>query len=308
MRIVSLWSVAVLSTMCAVGCVADEAPQAADGATGSISFPLIQTVGSVTYRLSGHLEVTEADGTVRYVDATANVPEVIVPVSPGVNRVELLPGWTLARSDDGTTFVPVSALLGSANPVDLATPANRTTPWVLDFLVQDSGSALRVVFGVLEHPQQLTSILTIQNANNDYLEYVGEIVDVEIFMRASSLPVIDAQGNHTRSFRASSFATQVYGDHHGKLSTLLDQMAGGSLNMVATNFGEGFGNASGGVLGTGGATTPSFSFSSSASFGLDPDGTPSASGFVELGGLFTLWSGGEYVVSGAISSGVYQDN
>src|SRR3954469_17016693 len=169
MRICSVVFSALALGAAALGAGCTEPAASREAARSAIAIPLTQQLGSKIYHLTANFEITGPDGTVQRVDGTGNDPSVTVQVTPGINAIQLLDGWTLSRSTDGgATFEPVSAVLGTMNPVNLVVDPSRVSTWEFDFIVRDATTQLNITFGVVEQPRQISMQLFIEGGFGEF--------------------------------------------------------------------------------------------------------------------------------------------
>jgi hypothetical protein len=227
-----------LLAMLAVVAAACVAPSDDHPAEGRVSIPLTSTGDDgMIYRLANAtFELTGPGGT-QVVNGNADVPSVTVELPPGLTSVLLRPGWMLSRSNDGGgSFTPVSALLGSANPLTLRVLADTSTNLSFEFLVRNPNGMLTVRFGVTATPRQLAGGMTITAGTGDLVAYAGKRLDFSIYFSLGQLSRnVEVDGSKTLVYDAGAVATEFFNDAIGTLTGVVaPAMAGGFLEYQIT--------------------------------------------------------------------------
>lgn len=115
------------------------------GANGSLSMPLLATVGAHTFRLQGAMYVSGP--LFSYLDLNADA-EVISTVLPAGNYSAYLYSWALTRDDGLGNFAPVDATLISSNNPSFSI-FNQTTS-TISFQFETDGQLVSVGSGSLQ--------------------------------------------------------------------------------------------------------------------------------------------------------------
>lgn len=176
----------------AQGCAAAEAPDD-EGSTGELVMPLLQpgTHGELFHLGNATFDVTDVHGALSTVDGSGNQNAVTLPLPAGLASITLRDGWTLERSlDNGATYQPVSALLGSVNPTTLRVLANQPAIVQYSFLVRDTNGTLRVTLGVVPDPRELAGGVVISTATDGLAGYTqpgNGRMDFAIFFQLAKL-------------------------------------------------------------------------------------------------------------------------
>jgi hypothetical protein len=177
MRSVATWLCAVMA-LSAVGCAT--AGQGGDlGTVGELQLPLVTTAADgATYRLTATFQATDVNsGASEQFDASGEETSLTVALPSSSYRFEILPGFSLARSASGAPFVPVDAVLASANPMTVIVQSGQTTFLFFQFLVpaanNEADGFLHISFGVLLQRGQLVGTMSVQTANGIFTPYVG---------------------------------------------------------------------------------------------------------------------------------------
>jgi hypothetical protein len=300
-----LFSAVALSAAAISGCVQQAAQPAGQPSPTetAITLPLLQQVNGNVYRLRANFTVTGPDNVVQQVDGTGDDPSVTVSVTPGLNKVQVVDGWTLTRSTDGgTTFAPVSAALATMNPVSLIINANQDVTWVFQFIVRDVNTTLHITFGVVETPRVLSASLFINGGFNQFSVYQFQEISVTLFYSAFPLTTTDADGTKELQFFSSTSTLDITGDTHGLLAPLASQFAGGFVNFSLKAHPDGTQEFTGRDDGSG-ASFPHIQFGGSQAFlALDQDGFPVDTSFFAFGGAFEISVSGNVAVTGTVDS------
>jgi hypothetical protein len=230
MRASSMLTFAIaLSTPLAAACVA------APDDTSALTIPLVQNGGDGNvYRLSASFELTAPDGTVTVLDGNVDAPSLTLALAPATYTVHLADGWTLSRSTDGTTFTPVTALLGSQNPQAVHIFPDSAASASFRFFVRDPQGSLSIGFGVVGSPQQIFGTLSFASAGGVLADYAGKAVDYSTYFDpAAQATEIAADGSKVRHYHAVGVATEFLHDPIGLFAGPLTQAgAGGTLDMT----------------------------------------------------------------------------
>ena len=181
----------------ALGCAAAHAPDgddvSDDAPTGELVMPLLQPGdhGELFHLANAIFDVIAVDGSLTTVDGSGNQSAVMLPLAPGLASVTLRDGWTLERSlDNGATYQPVSALLGSLNPAGLRVLANQPVIVQFSFLIRDISGTVRVTLGVVPNPRELAGGVVISDATDGlagYLQPGNGRMDFAIFFQLATL-------------------------------------------------------------------------------------------------------------------------
>lgn len=225
---------ASLALASSAGCAAshDETTDTV-GETGTLAIPLIQTGNDgALYRLSAAFTITGPSGT-QFVDGSTNATSISLDVPPGLTTVELLDGWQLVRSTDGgTTFAPVSALLGSLNQQAVRILANHTAPLVFQFLVRNPDGELSIRFGVSDQPRELAGGWVVTSATDSLTAYAPNTRgDFAVYYgTAGTEKRVLPDGSKDFIINSDATATEFFNDAPGILtSTVAPALAGGYL-------------------------------------------------------------------------------
>ncbi|HEX3763704.1 MAG TPA: hypothetical protein VHW23_33635 [Kofleriaceae bacterium] len=303
MRLYSVLFSAVVLATAALGGGCTEPARQASTETG-ITLPLVQQMGGKTYRLTANFEVTGPDGSVQRIDGTGDVPSVTVPVTPGVNAIQILDGWTLSQSTDGgATFSPVSAVLASMNPVDLVIDPSLVTTWTFEFIVRDATTQLTISFGVFDPPRQLSALLFINGGFGDFAAYTGTEISLATYFIAFPSASVESDGSHDLQYFSTISALEFFGDAHHLIAPLGDQFAGGFLSFTTRIHPDGTQDFSGTDDGFSGSKFPHIQFGNSQAFlATDANGFPADTSFFSFGGPFEISVAGSVVLTGSIES------
>lgn len=301
MRICSvLFSAVALATAAlGAGCVAS--PGATAPEESGVAIPLVKQSNGNQYRLTAHFEITEPDGMVVPVDATADVPSVTVRVPPGINVIDLLDGWTLARSTDGgMTFSPVDAVLATFNPINLVVEPNRVATLSFNFIVRDPGGQVELTFGAFESTRQLTARVGITGAGSGFTAYVGTTIQFTIFFVAVPQSTVAADGTQALRYSTPTTSLELASDSIGLLTPVQKDFTGAVLDITARAHPDGTQDFSGRDMGFTGPF-PRLTFGTgTAVLDLDANGAPTDTGYFAFGMPFDLSSNNGPLVSGTV--------
>ena len=291
----------------AAGC----ATNADDPVTGQLMLPLQQPGpdGALYHLANATFDITGAGGFLETVDGSGNQSAVAVTLQPGLFTVTLRDGWVLQKSvDGGTTFQPVSALLGSLNRAGFRVLANQPTIIEFDFLIRDTTGTLEIKLGVVPRPRQLVGGFVVDTATDGlaaYADPANRQMDFAIYFKLSSLASVtlpDGTKQHVYTVNpfgvlgpntpdGSAVAMEVFNDNIGILSGVIaPEMAAGFLQYTVAAKPDGS-IALSGVLQGG----------SELDFGpnaidailptIGPDGFPNDEFFYDSTAPFTLFTG-----------------
>lgn len=283
------------------GC-AEPAHQAS--VTTGVTIPLAQQNAGTLYRLIANFEVTGPDGSVQRVDGSADVPAVTVPVTPGLNVIQLLDGWTLSQSTDGgMTFSPVSALLASSNPINLIIDPSQNTTVAFEFVVRGADTELSITFGVFDPPRQLSALLFINGGFGDFAAYTNSEISLATYFAAFPSTAIEADGTHDLQYFSTVSALEFFGDKRGLIAALGDSFTGGFLSFTTRIHPDGTQDFSGTDDGFSGSKFPHLQFGTSEAFlSTDASGFPADASFSSFGGPFVITVAGSVALTGFIES------
>lgn len=236
------------------GCVDSSSELPAD--QGTLELPLVATTGDGTvYRLSSAtFEITGPAGTT-LLDANAAVPAVTASLPPGLTSVLLRPSWVLTRSTDGgSTFAPVDALLGTANPFSLRVLADTAQTISFNFLVRSASSQISVRFGVDDSPRQLAGGFRVTNTvppTGVLAPYANARLDFSTFFALEGAQhLVEPDGAKTSLYWSRTTATEFYNDAIGVLAgAVAPAFAGGYVEVRVTAKTDGTMEVSGGLEG-----------------------------------------------------------
>jgi hypothetical protein len=297
---------AILSTFALASCLVAGCTDAPlDANATAISLPLIQPGPSGTvYRLSASFDITAPDGSVRHLDATGDDPSVVVTVTPGINTIRLLDGWTLSRSSDGVTFTPAPAVLASLNPVNLRIAPNRNITFAFDFIVRNATTELHLTFGVTEQPRQLFGGVFFDDGSGDFAGYAGQRADMALYFDAPGQQLtVEGDGTHAREYFSGITALEFFNDARGQLAPFAAGFAGGQLDFTTRIHPD----QSADFSGSDQAFDPPFALitfdrSDLVLFSTDADGFPADQAFFAIGVPITFTVNGATVLHGRLSS------
>lgn len=267
------------------GCVAED-----ESESSSLEIPLLQNGNDgALYRLTASFEITAADGTATLIAGTADEPSVGFLIAPGAYGVRLVDGWTLHRSQDGTSFEQVDATLGSQNPQSIHVFADTVHTVSFRFYVRSGDATVIVGFGVVPDPQQLLGTLSFTSATGNLAPYVGRTVDYDIFFDPTQQGIeIASDTTKLRRYAArqiaADFSADPIGLFTGPLGALVD---GGSLDMTIRVATDGTQQLDGTVLNVVGV--PLRFGPATVSVPVDTDGFPTDAAF-DVVAPFTLTS------------------
>lgn len=214
----------------AAGCATE--PGDGDASTGesTIELPLRQVASDgAVYRLTASFLVSSG-GAETLVDGNADGPSVIVPVAAGPTVVTLLPGWTLERSVDLVNFVPVTAVLGSINPLRLDVAPGATVQIRYDFVIRTASTLVQIFFGVDPSTNEITGAMSVHDANGVYTGYLGHRMLYRIYQDATLFTAfVDPNGTSRCVYFGTRTALEVFNDTIGVVASLAPRMSGGGV-------------------------------------------------------------------------------
>jgi hypothetical protein len=298
-------ALAVLAAL-APGCATD----ATEPDTGEVVIPLIQPGphGELYHLRNATFDITDATGAVTTVLGGGFGPQVTATLPPGIASVQLRPGWTLERSNDGgNTFFTVGALLGSPNPNIVRVLANQPVFMEFDFLLRTTTGTLAISLGVVTDPRELAGGFIVDSATGGLAAYANpanRLLDFGVFFRLFSLEsIVQPDGTKQRIYTAfgqqASFgpvppntggvAGEFYNDHIGTLAgPIATDLTGASLTYTVSALSDGTFELVGSLLGL----TTDIEFGPhviDAVFPvLDPDGFPADTFWYDSTLPFTL--------------------
>lgn len=298
MRICSVvFSALVLGAAALGGCTEPAAGHAP--AESALTIPLTQQVAGKIYHLAANFEITGPDGMVQRVDGTGNDPSVTVQVTPGINAIQLLDGWTLSRSTDGgATFTPVSAVLASENPVNLIIDASRVATWEFDFIVRDATTQLSITFGVVDTPRQISMLLFIDGGFGAFAPYTGTQLTLATYFQAFPFTSTEDDGTRDLQYFAGISAVEFFGDKLGLIAPLGEQFAGGFLNFTIRNHPDGTQDFSGRDDAFSGKFPHIQLGTGTAFLSTDANGFPLDTSFFAFGNPFEISLSGNVILTG----------
>jgi hypothetical protein len=262
------------SALLATACVAEEPGS-------SIEIPLVQNASDgALYRLSNaSFEVVGPDGTAQVVDGNVDAPSVTLELNPGRYTVRLVPGWTLERSLDGTTFEPLEAILGNQNPQTVRVFPDNAQQVVFRFYVRDAQGMLTIGFGVVPDPQQLLGTLSFTQATGLLANYAGKSVSYSIYFDPTQQSTdVAPDGTKRRHYAATQIAVEFFDDPVGLFTGPLGALGpGGSLDMSVRAASDGSQTVEGTVVNAAG--NPLTFGPAAVSVGLDSNGFPNDAAF-----------------------------
>lgn len=279
-----------LAAAALAGCIVHEAaPDTPD--TGTLTLPLTQTgPHGEQFRLTGAtFDIAGGSGFAQTVTSGLE-SEIVLPVPPGPTTIQLRNGWSLQQLAASGAFVPVDALLGSANPAFARVLANQPAVAEFDFLVRSVDGTLTIRLGVVSTPRELAGPMFVHQATGGLTAYAGAAMDFAIFFELAGLDrAVLPDGSKQLTYTAGPAALELYNDAHGALAPLLaaDQ-TGGFLQYTVTARPDGSVELAGSMSG----------LTSALSFGphaidlapppLDGDGFPADAFFLDFSLPFTL--------------------
>lgn len=224
----------------AQGCATAQSADDHDGATGQLVMPLLQpgTHGELFHLGNAIFDVTDVHGAVTTVDGSGNDTSVTLPLPPGLASVSLRDGWTLERSlDNGSTYQPVSALLGSVNPASLRVLANQPAIVQFSFLIRDTNGTLRVTMGVVPDPRELAGGVVIDTATGDLAPYAqpgNNRMDFAIFFQLAQLQSVTlADGTKQHVYTAGIVSGGVPGPNPPTDTPIATEFYNDTLGLMA---------------------------------------------------------------------------
>jgi hypothetical protein len=234
----------------AQGCATTAAPD--DPETGELLLQLVQPGpgGEVYHLANATFDITSfVTGAVTTVDGSGFEPQVVVSLPPGLIDVELRDGWMLEKSvDGGTTFQPVSALLGTPNPNVVRVLANSLVFVQFDFIIRQTNGSTAISLGIVTAPRELAGGFVVQNATDGLANYnvpPNRGLDFAVFFKLFSLASVTLEdGTKQRVYTAfgqqgsfgpvplpqTAVAAEFYNDRLGILSgPIAKELAGAFL-------------------------------------------------------------------------------
>jgi hypothetical protein len=301
---------AVLATALplAQGCATDPADGGAtEGPTGELVISLTQPGphGEIYQLANAFFDITNAQGITT---VNGNGPQLSVPLAPGLASIFLRDGWTLGKSTDGgVTFQPVSALLGTFNPVAVRVLANQPAFARFDFLIRQTNGTLQISLGVVADPRELAGgivVLTATGALAGYALVPNHLLDFAVFFQLSSLESVTLgdgtkQRVYTSINQGSSFgpipapagalAAEFYNDKLGILSGPASaSLTGGTLTYTVAAHPDGTITVSGDLVGVSTELTFAPDAIDAVLPPLDADGFPSDAFFYDSDVPFSM--------------------
>jgi hypothetical protein len=200
----------------ASGCTTNQ-----DAATGTLEIPLEQrgSDGAI-YHLAADFDI-EGPGISTIFSSTGNEPSITLNLSPGLTNVTLLDNWTLTRSfDNGGTFRPVSALLGSQNLQQVRVLANHTDTISFQFLIRSTSGVLTISFGVTAQPRELAGGMVVDQGTDLFAGYRhNQQLNFATYYKLVELDKdVLADGSKDRVFVSDATATEFFDDDVGALA------------------------------------------------------------------------------------------
>jgi hypothetical protein len=218
----SLAPFAALATGCAAGPASD---------TGTLQIPLSEPgPDGAIYHLEGSFQFTGPQG-ITQVDDVGSDPSVTVELTPGLYEVQLLDGWLLERSGDGgATYDPISAIIGSLNPVPVRVLGNQPAAVNFQFLMRNADGELVIAFGVSTVPRELAGGMVISTGTGQYADYSNRTVDYAVYYDlAATTRTTAADGTRDAGYTAGFVGGEFFNDTAGILSSQGPAIAGGTL-------------------------------------------------------------------------------
>jgi hypothetical protein len=292
----------------AQGCATDRAGGPGSGEpTGEMVLALVQPGphGEIYQLANANFDITTATGTFM---VNGDGPQLSVPIPPGTVSVFLEPGWTLGKSiDGGVTFQPVSALLGSFNPIGVRVLANQSAFVRFDFLIRQPNGNLQISLGVVTDPRELAGGFVVQSATGalaDYARAENQRMDFAVFYQLTSVESVTLddgtrQRTYTSFNQGGSFgpiapppgalAAEFYSDNLGTLAgpTAAD-LTGANLSYTVAAHPDGTITVSGDLASLGTELTFAPDAIDAVLPPLDVDGFPSDAFFYDSDVPFTL--------------------
>jgi hypothetical protein len=282
------------------GCATQGDPGSDPEPTGEMVLSLTQAGphGEIYQLSNANFDISNAQGAFTI---NGDGPQLSVPMQPGVASVFLHPGWTLGKSTDGgLTFQPVSALLGTFNPVGVRVLANQPAFVRFDFLIRQTTGTLQILLGVITDPRELAGGFVVQSATGGLADYAlaqNRLMDFAVYFQLSSVESATlADGTRQRTYtsfnQGSSFgpisppagalAAEFYNDHLGTLSgPVAADLTGATLSYVVAAHPDGSITVSGDLIS--GSTELTFAPDAIDAIlpPLDADGFPSDAFFYD---------------------------
>jgi hypothetical protein len=235
--------VAALLVAPLVGCVTSGGDDGDDTAgTGQLTIPLVQpgSHGELYHLANATFDVTPPHAATFTIDGTGAQSEIDLSLPPGVVTIQLHDGWVLERSDDGgVSFQPVSALLGTFNPVGARVLANQPVIIEFGFVIRDTSGTAQITLGVVPDPRELAGAFIINSATGDLEPYatMNRNLDFAVFFQLASQQLVTLpDGTKQRIYTAGPFsiaspfssgltpvAAEIYNDTLGVLSASFSQ-------------------------------------------------------------------------------------
>lgn len=278
--------------------------------TGELVISLTQPGphGEIYQLTNANFDISNAHGTFTI---NGDGPQLSVPMQPGVASIFLRDGWTLGKSTDGgVTFQPVSALLGTFNPVAVRVLANQPAFVRFDFLIRQTNGTLQITLGVIPDPRELAGGIVVQTATGALADYAlakNHLLDFAVYFQLSSLESVTlADGTKQRVYTSfnsggsfgpipvpdGALAAEFYNDNLGILSgPVAADLVGASLTYTVAAHPDGTITVSGDLI----SGNTELSFAPDAIDAvlppLDADGFPADAFFYDSDVPFLLTSG-----------------
>lgn len=279
-----------LAASALAGCVVHDAAPDTPG-TGTLTLPLTQTgPHGEQFRLtSATFDIAGGSGFAQTVTSGLE-SEIVLAVPPGPTTIQLRDGWSLQQLASSGAFVPIDALLGSANPAFARVLANQPAVAEFDFLVRSVDGTLTIRLGVVNTPRELAGPMFVKQATGGLAAYAGAATDFAIFFDLAALDRATLpDGSKQLAYTAGPAAIELYNDPLGTLAPLLKaDQTGGFLQYTVTARPDGTIELAGSMSGQ----------TSVLSFGphaidlapppLDADGFPADAFFLDFSLPFTL--------------------
>lgn len=166
--LIAVLSFAVMAPV-TTGCVVQED----EIGPGSLVMPLVQTgPDGASYQLNATFEIVGPGGT--QVINSGSESSLTVPLPPGLTNIRLLDGWTLMKTLPGGSIPePVSALLGTRNPITLRVLANQAATVSFGFIVRSTSGDTTLTFGVVTDPREFAGGMRISEGTGDLAPYAA---------------------------------------------------------------------------------------------------------------------------------------